>query len=278
MTIRDACRRIVLLPLLGFSVVLGACAHGPDPLEEHARADYTAASQDPTVQQYAGVQLYEAKQALDRLHQAVRHGEDQVELKHRAYVAKQRVEIARVAAQGASLEAQTKSLTEKRDQMRLDAREQEARAAKNRAETAEAAAASAEQRASTAEEQLAEELKAKETERGLVLTLPAGMFAVDKTELQPGAAAELDRITSFLQAHPERKVLVEGHTDDTGTEQYNMALSERRAQVVAHHLESRGIDSSRIEVQGEGESSPVAPNDTPAGRQQNRRVEVVIRR
>jgi outer membrane protein OmpA-like peptidoglycan-associated protein len=277
--------------------LLAGCAHEPNPLEVDAREQYTRAAQDPSIRDHAGVELYEAKQALDRLQSAVRRDDDQAEIEHRAYLTKQRVEIAKRAAESAALEQQARTLAESRDRMRLEAREAEARSAQNRASAAEAELAqarelahvgaleAAEARAQSAEERAAQadqlrkelqELQAKQTERGLMLTLEGGLFATDRAELLPGATAELDRIAKFLEAHPDRDVIIEGHTDSVGDESYNMGLSERRAQAAADQLTRRGIDRSRIRVEGLGESRPVAPNNTAAGRQQNRRVEVVI--
>jgi len=274
-----------------------ACAHEPGPVAVNARQQYAAAERDAKVQQYAGVELYEAKQALESLERADRRGEDEVELDHRAYVAQRRVEIAHLAAEGGAVEAQTKTLSENRTRLQLQAREQETRAAENRAAAAEAAAAAAEAevqdaedqaqlseleaaeaRAESAEAQIEELKGSKETERGLVFTLTSGLFATDHAELQPGADAELARIAAFLSDHADRDVFIEGHTDSEGSDQYNLALSQRRARAVADRLVASGIATNRIHVEGLGEARPIAPNDTPAGRQQNRRVEVVITR
>ena len=278
------------------ALLLGACANSSSPTEERVRANYAAAAGDPTIRGYASVELYEARQELEHLQRAVRHDEERAEVEHRAYVAQQRIEIARLAAESAVLEDQARLLAADRDRLRLRARDQDVSAAENRAAAAEEAAEeaheqaragqlaaaearadSAEQRAAAAEQQLGA-LEGRQTERGVVLTLDAGLFAVDRTELQPGARAELDRIGSFLEAHPGREVSVEGHTDDVGDAQYNVALSERRARVVAEHLIARGVDPQRIHVEGFGASRPIAPNDSASGRQQNRRVEVVIAR
>jgi outer membrane protein OmpA-like peptidoglycan-associated protein len=279
--------------------LLAACAHEPNPVTTRARGHYESAAQDPKIREFAPVEIYEAEQALKRLQQADRRDAEETELEHRALLTERRVEIARLAAEAGALEAEAKAAAEERDRYRLQARQYETQRARDRAASAEAAldeaetqarqseleaaqvrAESAEARAMTAEQELMEfeELKARESDRGLVLTLTSGLFAVDRTELQPGARQELDRIADFLEAHPERDAIIEGHTDDQGTEQYNQDLSERRARAVADYLVARGVDRSRVRVEGLGESQPIAPNDTPAGRQENRRVEVVITR
>jgi len=123
---------------------------------------------------------------------------------------------------------------------------------------------------------LTAELNARETERGLVLTLGNVLFDVDGHALKPGAVPTLDKLARFLNEYPDRNVLIEGFTDSTGSDAYNKNLSVLRANAVKQALLSRGIEERRIGTEGFGEARPVATNETAAGRQQNRRVEVVI--
>jgi outer membrane protein OmpA-like peptidoglycan-associated protein len=102
------------------------------------------------------------------------------------------------------------------------------------------------------------------------------LFAFDSASLQPGALDPLHEVAKFLQDYPERAIAVEGHTDNVGSDGYNLQLSRARAQSVAQQLERDGVPSGRIAVRGFGEQKPKAPNDNDAGRQQNRRVEIVI--
>jgi len=102
------------------------------------------------------------------------------------------------------------------------------------------------------------------------------LFDTNESTLKPGAAARLDRIASFLQANPRTHLIIEGYTDTTGTAAYNEHLSERRAQAVAEQLETRGVAPDRVQTVGRGQEYPVATNATPAGRQQNRRVEIIF--
>ena len=120
------------------------------------------------------------------------------------------------------------------------------------------------------------ELNAKETERGLVVTLGDVLFETDKSELKGSAASNLDKLVAFLSSNPERSVQIEGHTDSVGNDDYNFSLSQRRAESVRHYLINRGIAANRMDASGKGESSPVASNSDATGRQMNRRVEVVI--
>ena len=99
-------------------------------------------------------------------------------------------------------------------------------------------------------------------------------FDFDKATLKPGGEDRIDEILPALKEDPKKRVLVEGHTDSVGSEQYNQGLSERRADAVARYLASQGISMSRIETRGYGESKPVASNSTAEGRAQNRRVEI----
>jgi outer membrane protein OmpA-like peptidoglycan-associated protein len=102
------------------------------------------------------------------------------------------------------------------------------------------------------------------------------MFDVDSAVLNPGAYNEIDRAANVLIRYPETRIRVEGHTDSTGDEVYNLRLSENRAQAVAGALVSRGIDPARVQPIGFGEAQPITTNATEAGRQLNRRVNVVI--
>jgi len=120
------------------------------------------------------------------------------------------------------------------------------------------------------------ELQGKLTERGIVLTISDILFAFDKDNLNASGLNSMDKIAAFLRERPNRKLLVEGHTDNIGTFEYNQGLSERRAASVKNALVERGVAAERIVTIGYSEKYPVASNDTDAGRQQNRRVEVVI--
>jgi len=120
------------------------------------------------------------------------------------------------------------------------------------------------------------ELEARETERGLVITLSDILFEFDKANLKPGADRALSELAAFLKEYEDRSLLIEGFTDNIGSHAYNVDLSQRRADAVRSTLTAKGIDGSRIRTHGLGEDYPVATNETEAGRQLNRRVEIVI--
>jgi outer membrane protein OmpA-like peptidoglycan-associated protein len=102
------------------------------------------------------------------------------------------------------------------------------------------------------------------------------LFDFDKSELRPDGVAELEPLLQAMQADAQLNAVIVGHTDSIGTEDYNLGLSQRRAQAVANYLMDGGIGADRLKMEGRGESEPRASNDTKEGRQQNRRVEIVV--
>jgi OOP family OmpA-OmpF porin len=159
------------------------------------------------------------------------------------------------------------------------------REAAERAQEAERARKEAEAKVRETEQTRAEmdqlsrelsDLKAKQTERGIVLTMGDVLFESGKASLSSEAVRNVEKLAGFLQQHPSRNLLIEGHTDSVGSDEFNVGLSEKRAGAVKDQLVASGINQERITTIGYGKQYPVAGNDTPAGRQQNRRVEVVI--
>jgi len=181
-------------------------------------------------------------------------------------------EQARIAAEQARGET---------EQARIEAERARADASRSRS-ASDAAQAQQSASAATAARQEAElqrqidALQAQVTERGLVLTLGDVLFETNSAELQSGSNTNLDRLVSFLQQYPERRVLIEGHTDNVGNADFNRHLSHRRADAVRSYLIQHGLPTERMSVSGVGMDRPVATNSTAAGRQQNRRVEIII--
>jgi outer membrane protein OmpA-like peptidoglycan-associated protein len=163
------------------------------------------------------------------------------------------------------------------EQARLQSREEAEKAEKARRE-AEAKAREAEQAKAEIDQFLKDlsDLQGKMTERGIVLTMGDVLFSFGKADLSAGAVRNLDKITGFLEKHPDRNLLIEGHTDSIGSDEFNQALSQKRADAVKEALVGKGIRPDRIVTKGYGKKFPVAGNDTESGRQMNRRVEVVI--
>ena len=140
---------------------------------------------------------------------------------------------------------------------------------------AEERADQAEKRAQQLQVELAD-LKGQQTERGVMVTLGDVLFEVDRAELKTGAERKLSTLINALSSDVDRTVIIEGHTDTTGSAKYNQDLSLRRAQEVKRFLTAQGIAAQRIEARGMSFDFPVADNGSATGRQQNRRVEVVI--
>jgi outer membrane protein OmpA-like peptidoglycan-associated protein len=112
---------------------------------------------------------------------------------------------------------------------------------------------------------------------GIKITFDSGiLFDVNKAELRPAAKENLDKMAVILNKYPDTNILIEGHTDSTGTYEHNLDLSKQRAQSVSNYLAGLGVDPQRFTTMGYGPSQPIAPNATATGRQQNRRVELAI--
>jgi outer membrane protein OmpA-like peptidoglycan-associated protein len=124
--------------------------------------------------------------------------------------------------------------------------------------------------------ELARLASTRSDQRGFIVTLPGIFFDTGKAGLKPGAKSTLTKIADQLKGESAMTIAVEGHTDSVGSEATNLALSEKRAEAVREFLVSAGVPSDRITSSGKGEAEPVATNKTAAGRQQNRRVELVI--
>lgn len=103
------------------------------------------------------------------------------------------------------------------------------------------------------------------------------LFAVGDAQLAPGAESRLQQLSAALEKHPYRQITIEGHADEVGSDRSNQELSQRRAEAVRRYLSEQGVDPDRIDMAARGESKPVASNTDEAGRQLNRRVEIVVR-
>jgi outer membrane protein OmpA-like peptidoglycan-associated protein len=152
---------------------------------------------------------------------------------------------------------------------------QSALSAHMEADSANLAAANSKQQATELQQQI-DTLQARVTDRGLVVTLGDVLFPTGGSVLKDNASRNLNRLVTFLGRYPDRTAAIEGYTDSTGTVEYNDALSRRRADAVMAYLVGQGVSSGRLTASGKGESLPVADNDSAFGRQQNRRVEVII--
>jgi outer membrane protein OmpA-like peptidoglycan-associated protein len=303
MTLMPLHVRRVLAGLLPLAVVAG-CASAD--LEQAAKAQlgraqaaYLQAQSDPSVQAHAQLQLADAQKAV----QAAEQAKSPEEMQQLGYVAEKKAQTASVVGATRKIEQDTQQLSKETGDILLQKRERELRAARSEADdarrAAEARARDAEMKAREAEQARAQaeteakaraaeqaktatltrelaDLKAQQTERGLVLTVGDVLFATGKAEIAAGGLRSINKLAEFLKQNPKRNLLIEGHTDNTGREDFNLKLSQQRADAVKDALTSRGVASDRIATKGYGPKYPTVGNDSAAGRQQNRRVEVVV--
>ena len=223
--------------------------------------------------------------------------------RHLVFMADRKVDTAKALAETSLAEDQRTTLSQQRETARLDARTHEADVAKDQvaaartdsadqklaadrsrvdADAARASAANAQlqtaelQKQAVLMQQQLDDMHAKMTDRGAVLTLGDVLFTTGKADLKVAATGNLNKLVAFLDKYPNRTVLVEGYTDNVGSDDFNQGLSQRRADGVKSYLVGQGVGVLRLSSLGKGESNPVADNDSSEGRQQNRRVEVVI--
>jgi outer membrane protein OmpA-like peptidoglycan-associated protein len=198
----------------------------------------------------------------------------------------QRAEAERAKADADAARAQADAERQRAESARAaaEAERQRAEAARVAAEAslrnAEAEAANAEREKAELRDRLRQQLnvilETRETARGLIVNLSDVLFDTAQATLKPGAREKLARVSGILVTHPDLKLEIEGHTDSVGSDSYNQGLSERRAESVRAYLVAQRIAAQTITTAGFGESKPVATNATAAGRQQNRRVELVV--
>lgn len=300
------------ISLLPVTLVLAGCGSAVAPTELHTARDAFKKAEGSSAPQLAPVQLDEARQALTKAETAFKDGDDDQDIKDLSYVAQRRAELALSAAnleqakrdasqaksdkettQTAMLNATEAKLsktkaelsdsqrTSAEDKRRLDeaakrGKEEVARVEKQLADE-KAARQEAEKKAAAAMASLAEIAKVKEESRGVVITLSGSvLFATGKSELLPVAQDKLGEVAKALKDQGFKKIVVEGHTDARGSATQNTELSRARAETVRSYLVTRGIPSDKIEANGLGSSRPIADNNTPDGRANNRRVEIVV--
>lgn len=251
-----ACTGIMLISTL----LLTSCTSTPKQPEgaEALRSKLSQLQSDPNLAPRAPVAMREAEEAVKIAEQPTKDKELST---HRLWMADSRLEIARARAQSHYNEDLRSQLSQERESARLDSRTQEADSARLKTNDLLKEIA---------------ELNAKPTDRGLVMTLGDLLFATGNAEIKGSSSSNLDKLASFLKQYPERTVVIEGHTDNTGSAEFNRSLSQRRADSVKAYLVQQGVNSSRLSTMGKGFDSPVTNNDTATGRQQNRRVEIVI--
>lgn len=263
----------VVMPIAVLAIA--ACTTVPTPRVDPAapaRARLIELQSDAKLSTRAPVAIMEAESAV-RAAEAPQ--EDAGLEKHLVFVAEHKVDIAWARAERRFYEDQHVALRRERDQTRLDARTAEVKFANDAADTARSDQESTQREADELRAQIAE-LSAEETARGLLVTLGDVLFVTGGSELNRSAEADLDKLSTFLGQYENRTVMIEGHTDNVGSEDSNYGLSRRRADAVKAYLVQHGVAASRLTTVGKGEGSPITGNDSAFGRQQNRRVEVII--
>jgi len=298
--------------LLAVAALVSACSSVPTTtsLLDQTHSDYRMAQANPAVVKHAPVELNQAGVALEQANAAANHNDSLEKIDQLAYVARQKIALSQEIARKKVAEADAATATQERSLVQLDQRTNEANKAKASAdqskadaqvaqgqamdaqrsadearrnadearlktENAQAVAQQTQMRNTQLEAQLAD-LAAKKTERGMVITLGDVLFGTDLARLSSDGVRTVQKLADVLQQNPQRRVLVEGFTDSTGTTAHNQELSERRATTVRAALQDMGVTRERVAIRGYGEAYPVASNDTNQNRQMNRRVEIVL--
>lgn len=228
--------------------------------EEQLARERAAAEEETRRRAQAEAERTAAEQAQRRAEQAKREAQVAAEV-----AARQKAEAD--AARASAL-AQQQAAQDEAEKARLAAQEAESMRQKAENEKAELRAQLL--------QQLNLILETRDTTRGLIVNMSDVLFDTGKYTLRPGAREKLAKISGIVLAHPGLKLEIEGHTDSVGSDEYNQQLSENRAGAVRDYLLQQGIAINNLLTRGFGETMPVASNDTPAGRQQNRRVELVV--
>jgi len=272
------------LSALLISVFILGCGGPPqnNPLLMQAEESYNQAENDSLVVMKAPVALKEAEEALEQSQQIWKEEGKTNLVEHYAYIAQQKTKVARETAKLNAAQDEVEQAESERKQVLIEARRAEAIAAEKRAEDAleqvkieRAEAEKARQEATDLAGRLSE-MEARQSERGMVLTLGDVLFDFNSSNLKAGANKVVNELAAFLKEYPQRSIQIEGFTDSVGSAEYNKNLSQRRADALRDALVRGGISGNRIETIGYGEEYPVATNMNEAGRQQNRRVEVII--
>jgi outer membrane protein OmpA-like peptidoglycan-associated protein len=237
------------------AALLAACSSTPESIPEldTAKALVPQVEASPRAG-VAATNISDARKSLDRANELATKGKDVEEIRFEASVAAANAQIAAAKIDTAQARDEIEKGTVERQQVQLEARTREADRV----------------------QQELKDLQAKQTERGMVLTLGDVLFDTGKATLKPGAYSTIDRLAQVLNSSHNSRVVIEGHTDSVGSEELNQSLSEERAMAVQSALLQRGVSGSQVRSLGKGETTPVAGNDTASGRQANRRVELIF--
>lgn len=268
---------------LAVAAVLTACSAAPPRNEslETARIMIPELEKSPRAG-VAAMDIANARRSLDAANRLEAAKAKRPDVKFEAenavlsaQIASEKILTAQANDEVADGNAQRQAVLLKARERDSERSAQQAGDARNAADAAQLRADASQQRADSLETELAD-LKVKKTERGLVLTLGDVLFDTNRSTLKSGSYGTLDRLATALREKAGRKVLIEGHTDNVGSDETNNELSQRRAQSVQLALAQRGVAGDQITAIGKGEGFPIASNDDANGRQMNRRVELIF--
>ncbi|MBS0380358.1 MAG: OmpA family protein [Proteobacteria bacterium] len=253
----------ILVPAAVSALLLAACASAPPRSDEldQARAAVNALAAEPDAQQAAASDLQSARRSLEGAETAQQQKRPPEEVDSLAYLALRHAQAGHARVEEFEARQQVTRSEAERSKIVADARQREADDTRR-------------QLAQT-QQQLAD-LKAKQTDRGMVVTLGDVLFDSGQATLKPGAQLTVQRLAAYLMSNPQTRVRIEGYTDSLGSDDFNQALSQNRADAVASALTRQGVAADQIQSIGRGKGFPVASNATAEGRQQNRRVEIVF--
>jgi outer membrane protein OmpA-like peptidoglycan-associated protein len=267
------------------AVGLAACATPPQPNEqlEQARLAVQSLEQNPDAQVAAAADLRDARNNLQDANEAFAKNESPEHVTYLAYLADREAQAGEERASAYRANQELAKGNEERNRILLQARNHEVDQARQAEADQAQQTQAARQQAQQAQAELQKEredlaaLKARQTARGLELTFASDvLFDTASATLKPGASLQLNRLADYMRDSPKTRIVVEGYTDNRGSADYNQELSEQRAQSVATALTTQGVDADRVQTVGRGKEFPVASNATADGRQQNRRVDIVL--
>ena len=267
-------KRVVLS--VAIAAILSACSAAPPRNEslETARIVVPEVEKSPRAG-VAAADIANARTSLDAANHLAESRGKVSQINYEADNAVLSAQIAKEKILTAQANEEIANGTAQRQAVLIQARERQVQTSADQASDARRQADASTLRADSLEAQLAD-LKLQKTERGLVLTLGDVLFDTGQATLKSGANGTMDRLATALREKSGRKVTIEGHTDNVGSDASNQGLSERRAQAVQSALTQRGVARSQITTLGKGENFPIASNDSAEGRQSNRRVELIF--
>jgi outer membrane protein OmpA-like peptidoglycan-associated protein len=252
--------------------------------EQLANERSAAAAREAAAQQQATMAQQQATLAKQQADQAAQAAALEAQRRAQADADRRAAEQAKADADRAAAQAQQQMAAANAAKADALAQQQAARDEAERAKQAAMASEQQRQQAVAEQTQLRERLRqqlntileTRETQRGLIVNINDVLFDFNQYTLKPGAREKLAKVSGILLAYPGLKIQLEGHTDSVGTDEYNMTLSQKRADSVRSYLASQGVPGDTMTSTGMGKADPVATNDTAAGRQQNRRVDMVV--